>query len=299
MLTAYDYPTALHADQAGVDISLVGDSLSMVCLGNRTTQSATVDEMIHHARAARRATQSALFVADLPFGSYETSTSKAIETAVRFIKEADVDAVKLEGGVSRAPIIRAIVDAGIAVMGHVGLLPQAVSRAGAFRAVGRSVKDAQDVIHDALAVQDAGAFAVVVECIPARVAELVTSAVSIPTIGIGSGPACDGQVLVYHDMLGINNHPHHENVAPKFVKKFANLGPVIDEAIRNYCQQVRNRDFPSARYSPYRIPDDQYEDLRAYVNTLKETKTQNNSKAGPSNIDRNPQDSSDESIRLY
>lgn len=268
VLTAYDYPTALHADRAGVDVTLVGDSLGMVCLGYPTTQSVTVEHMIHHAQAARRGTRSALLVVDMPFGSYETSTDKAVDTAVRLVKETGVDAVKLEGGVIRAPAVRAIVDAGIAVMGHVGLLPQAVSRVGAFRAAGRSEREARNIIYDARALQDAGVFAIVVECVPARVAQLVTSSVSVPTIGIGSGSTCDGQVLVYHDLLRILNHPHHQNVVPKFCKPFAELGPAIDNALRIYCHEVRTREFPTSRYSPYTIPDDQFQRLQSFVETL-------------------------------
>lgn len=268
VLTAYDYPTALHADRADVDIALVGDSLGMVCLGYTTTQPVTVDEMIHHAKAARRGTHSALLVADMPFGTYETSTEKAVETAVRLVKEAGVDAVKLEGGVSRAKTVNAIVDAGIAVMGHVGLLPQAVSRVGSFRCFGRSAAEARDIILDARALERAGVFSIVVECVPARVAELISSSVSVPTIGIGSGPACGGQVLVYHDLLRILNHPHHHNVAPKFSKPFAELGPLIDNALRTYCEEVRTRDFPSPQFSPYTIADDQFKELQNFVDTM-------------------------------
>lgn len=299
MVTAYDYPTALHVDRAGVDITLVGDSVAMVCLGHRTTQAATVDQMMHHACAARRATRSSLLVVDLPFGSYETCATRAVDTAVRFVKEAGVDAIKLEGGVMRAHTVRAIVDAGIAVMGHVGLLPQAVGRVGTFRAVGRSSTEAQNVIADARALQHAGAFAIVVECVPAPVAELLSSVVDVPTIGIGSGSACDGQVLVYHDMLGILSHPHHDNVAPKFSKPFAKLGPVIDDALQNYCHEVRNRAFPSAQYSPYHIPDDQLSDLRAYVNSLDTPATKGKPRLAESKNGHPPPPLQDDPITVY
>lgn len=271
MLTAYDYPTALHADRAGVDITLVGDSLGMVCLGHATTQSVTVDQMVHHAQAARRGTRSALLVADLPFGSYEISTDQAVSSALRLVKEAGVDAVKLEGGVNRAKVVHAIVDAGIAVMGHVGLLPQAVSRIGAFRAVGRSCEEARKVVLDARALEDAGAFSIVVECVPSRVAQLVTSSVSIPTIGIGSGSACDGQVLVYHDLLRILSHPHHENIAPKFSKAFGQVGIAIDDALRTYCHEVRSRAFPDTQHSPYIISDKEFEKLQSFVHSLRKS----------------------------
>lgn len=259
MLTAYDYPSALHADLAGVDMVLVGDSLGMVVLGKRTTQSVTVDQMVHHTAAARRGVASAMLVADLPFGSYETGPVRAVETAMRLIKEGGADAVKLEGGVSRAHITHAVVDAGIAVVGHVGLMPQAVSRLGGFRAMGKSKQEACEIFADARAVEESGAFAVVVECVPAKLAEVLTNAVDIPTIGIGSGVACGGQVLVYHDMLGILSHPHHAKVAPKFSKFFAELGPQIHDAIGNYCRQVKERDFPNEEYTPYSIGDDEFE----------------------------------------
>lgn len=259
MLTAYDYPSALHADLAGVECVLVGDSLGMVVLGERTTQSVTIRQMVHHTRAARRGVASALLVADLPFGSYERSPEQAVTTAIRLVKEAGADAVKLEGGRSRQDVLRAVVDAGVAVIGHVGLMPQAVSKLGGFRAVGRSSEEAQRVLDDAKAVEDAGAFAVVVECVPARLAAVVTRSVDIPTIGIGSGVACSGQVLVYHDMLGILNHPHHAKVAPKFSKHFAELASKIHDAIGEYCRQVKEREFPSEIYSPYTIPDEEFE----------------------------------------
>lgn len=268
MITAYDYPSALHADRAGVDITLVGDSLAMVVLGHRTTQAATLDNMIHHARAVRRATKSSFLVADLPFGCYEINPERAVDSAVRLVKEASVDAVKLEGGSSRGKSLAAIVDAGIAVMGHVGLLPQSVSREGAFRATGRTASSAKQLIDDALAVQKAGAFAMVVECVPARVARCLTDIVAIPTIGIGSGVDCSGQVLVYHDMLGILSHPHHNAVTPKFCKSFAHLAPIIDSAIRDYCHQVRERQFPDNHYSPYEIPDDDVDELEQHIRRL-------------------------------
>lgn len=261
MLTAYDYPSALHADLAGVDMVLVGDSLGMVVLGERTTQSVTVDQMVHHTAAARRGVSSAVLVADMPFGSYETGPVRAVETAMRLVKEGGADAVKLEGGVSRAQMVRAVVDAGIAVVGHVGLMPQAVSRLGGFRAMGRSKQEALEIFADVCAVEECGAFAVVVECVPTRLAQVLTDAVDIPTIGIGSGVACDGQVLVYHDMLGILSHPHHAKVAPKFSKLFAELGPQIHDAIGVYLRQVKEREFPSGKYSPYSIGDDEFEDF--------------------------------------
>lgn len=295
MVTAYDYPTALHVNRAGVDIALVGDSVAMVTLGHRTTQAVTIDEMLHHVRAARRATDTALLVADLPFGSYETCPRRAVDTAVRFIKEGGADAVKLEGGLSRAPAVERIVDAGVAVMGHVGLLPQAVSRVGAFKAVGRSAPDAARIVNDAIALEQAGVFAIVIECVPARVARLVTSSVDVPTIGIGSGVECDGQVLVYHDMLGILNHPHHQNVAPKFSKAFANAGSLIDQGLRDYCAQVRSRQFPDAAFSPYTIPDDEFEQLERIVEDMN---TSNSNIVKKTNEQKQVIDA-DETIKIY
>lgn len=262
MVTAYDYPTALHAEWAGADVVLVGDSLGMVVLGHRTTQGVTMEHMIHHSSAARRAVSNALLVADMPFGSYEGSSVAGVESAIRLIKESGVDAVKLEGGETRAGVISRIVDAGIAVMGHVGLMPQAVSREGAFRATGRTAETAMKVIKDARAVRDAGVFSIVLECVPGRVAALVSDAVDVPVIGIGSGASCDGQVLVYHDMLGILSHPQHAKAAPKFSKAFGNIGPLIDVAIRDYCREVKDRRFPSAQYSPYKISDEEYDKLQ-------------------------------------
>lgn len=271
VITAYDYPTALHSERAGVDITLVGDSLGMVCLGQMTTQAVTLDQMIHHAKAARRAVKSSLLVADMPFGTYESCKKEAVDNAIRIVKETGVDAVKLEGGRNRADTVHEIVDSGVAVMGHVGLLPQAVSRVGAFRSFGRNASEAREIILDAKALEEAGVFSMVVECVPSRIAELVTSSVSVPTIGIGSGSSCSGQVLVYHDLLGILSHPHHHNVSPKFCKPFADLGPLIDDAIRRYCSEVRSRTFPCPKYSPYIIPDEEFHEVEEFCKTFSQT----------------------------
>jgi 3-methyl-2-oxobutanoate hydroxymethyltransferase len=266
MLTAYDYPTGLHADRAGVDVVLVGDSLGMVVLGHDTTQPVTLDDMAHHTRAARRGVSRALLVADLPFGSYEASAGDAMRAAYRLVKEAGADAVKLEGGSPRRiEALRAVVDGGVAVMAHVGLTPQAVSVAGGFRSVGRDAAAAARVLDEALALQDAGAFGVVIECVPPEVARVVTDALEVPTIGIGAGLDCTGQVLVYHDMLGLMAHPHHTAVAPKFSKQFAHVGPIVNEAIRDYRDQVRCAAFPSAQYSPYRIPEGELQKFQEYA----------------------------------
>jgi 3-methyl-2-oxobutanoate hydroxymethyltransferase len=268
-VTAYDYPTGLHADRADADVVLVGDSLGMVVLGHATTQPVTLRDMLHHTAAARRGVSRALLVADMPFGSYEACAADAVRSAVRLVKEAGADAVKLEGGSpSRAAAVRAVVEAGVAVMGHVGLTPQAVSVAGGFRAVGRDARAAAAVLDHALAVQDAGAFAVVIECVPAPVARVVTDALRIPTIGIGSGVHCRGQVLVYHDMLGVMAHPHHQEVAPRFSKQYASVGSLADRAIRDFAREVRGRQFPSDQYSPYKIPDEQLDLFQQYAAQL-------------------------------
>lgn len=275
MLTAYDYPSAQHAERAGVDVVLVGDSVGMVVHGRATTQPVTLADMLHHTQAARRGVQRALLVADLPFGSYETSSVDAMRTAYELVKKGGADAVKLEGGsVTRASAVRAIVDGGIAVMGHVGLTPQTVSVEGGFRATGRDAQSAKRVLDEALAIQDAGAFALVLECLPEEVAKLITGALEIPTIGIGAGKYCDGQVLVYHDMLGVLAHPHHAKVAPKFSKQYAQLGTIVDEAIREYAEDVRGGSFPSTQYSPYRITEDHLDAFRAYAESVASGSTQ-------------------------
>lgn len=269
-VTAYDYPTAQHVDHAGVDMIFVGDSLGMVVLGHATTQPVTLDAMLHHTSAARRGTKKSLLVSDLPFGSYEVCDKEAANSAIRLVKEAGADAVKLEGGESRASTIRTIVKTGIAVMGHVGLLPQSVSISGGFRPTATNAESAAKVITDAIAVQEAGAFAVVVECIPEKVAALITEVLSIPTIGIGSGAACSGQVLVYHDMFGILSNAHHKKVAPKFSKQFNEVGRMIDQGMRDYCREVREGKFPSEQYSPYRIPEEDLEQVAGMVDRIKE-----------------------------
>lgn len=238
MLTAYDYPTAKHAESAGIDIVLVGDSVGMVVLGYDTTQPVTMDDMMHHCKAVRRGAPSRFIVGDMPFGSYESGPDEALRNAFRFIKEAGCDAVKLEGGKNRAETVRKLVDCGIAVMGHIGLTPQGVSVLGGFRAQGRTAVKARAILDDALALQEAGAFGLVIECVPAVVARAVTEALKIPTIGIGAGPHTTGQVLVYHDLLGVDHHPHFEKHVPSFCKKYARLGLDINEALVRYKAEV-------------------------------------------------------------
>ncbi|XP_058225742.1 3-methyl-2-oxobutanoate hydroxymethyltransferase 1, mitochondrial-like isoform X1 [Rhododendron vialii] len=254
MVTAYDYPSAVHLDTAGIDICLVGDSAAMVVHGYDTTLPISLDEMLVHCRSVARGAKMPLLVGDLPFGTYESSTHQAVDTAVRVLKEGGMDAIKLEGGApSRITAAKAIVEAGIAVMGHVGLTPQAISVLGGFRPQGKNVASAVKVVETALALQEAGCFSVVLECVPAPVAAAATSALRIPTIGIGAGPFCSGQVLVYHDLLGMMQHPHHSKVTPKFCKQFAHVGDVINKALSEYKEEVTNGSFPGPSHTPYKI----------------------------------------------
>ncbi|KAL6495533.1 3-methyl-2-oxobutanoate hydroxymethyltransferase 1, mitochondrial [Orobanche gracilis] len=260
MVTAYDYPSAVHLDTARIDICLVGDSAAMVVHGHDTTLPITLDEMLVHCRAVARGARRPLLVGDLPFGSYESSTrqilncDQAVDTAVRVLKEGGMDAIKLEAGApSRITAAKSIVEAGIAVMGHVGLTPQAISVLGGFRPQGRNVDSAVKVVETSMALQEAGCFAVVLECVPPPVAAAATSALQIPTIGIGAGPFCSGQVLVYHDLLGMLQHPHHAKVTPKFSKQYARIGDVINKALLEYQKEVTDGSFPSSAHSPYKI----------------------------------------------
>jgi 3-methyl-2-oxobutanoate hydroxymethyltransferase len=239
-LTAYDYPTARLLDEAGVDVILVGDSLAMVVLGHDSTLPVTLDEMLHHARAVRRGTKRALVVADMPFGSYHSETAESLRNAVRFIKEAGVEAVKVEGGERRLELIARLTEAEIPVMGHVGLTPQSVNALGGYRVQGKTVDSAEQLLRDARAVEAAGAFAIVLEAVPRELATQITGELRIPTIGIGAGPDCDGQILVVHDLLGLTF-----DQTPKFARKYANVGEVISNAVREYCADVRNGGFPS------------------------------------------------------
>jgi 3-methyl-2-oxobutanoate hydroxymethyltransferase len=239
VLTAYDYPGARLADQAGVDIVLVGDSLAMVVLGHADTLSVTMDEMLHHVRAARRGTERALLVADMPFGSFHLGPEQAVANALRFVKEAGAQAVKIEG--ARSDVVRALVDAEIPVMGHVGLTPQSIHRFGGFKVQGRGAEARAALLAAAEEVESAGAFSLVLECIPSELAREVTERLTIPTIGIGAGPHCSGQVLVAHDLLGIE-----ERIAPRFVRRYAQLGTATRAAIAAFAADVRSGAFPAA-----------------------------------------------------
>ena len=239
-LTAYDYPTARLLDEAGVDVILVGDSLGMVVLGHENTLSVTVEEMLHHTRAVRRGTRRALVVADMPYGSYHTDLGESLRNAMRFVKEAGAEAVKVEGGERRLELISRLTEAEIPVMGHVGLTPQSVNALGGYRVQGKTADAAEQLIRDARAVEAAGAFAVVLEAVPRELAAQISQELRIPTIGIGAGPDCDGQILVVHDLLGLTF-----GQTPKFARRYANVGQIISKAVREYCEDVREGGFPS------------------------------------------------------
>ena len=239
-LTAYDYPTARLLDEAGVEVLLVGDSLGMVVLGYDSTLPVTLDEMLHHVRAVRRGTKRALLVADMPYGSFHVSTDESIRNAMRLIKEGGAEAVKIEGGERRLELISRLVEAEIPVMGHVGLTPQSINALGGFHVQGKTVDAAKQLERDAKAVEAAGAFSVVLESVPRELAARITEKLRIPTIGIGAGPDCDGQVLVFHDLVGLTiGH------TPKFARQYANLSGEISRAVEAYCSDVRSGGFPS------------------------------------------------------
>ena len=229
----------MHVDLAGIDVLLVGDSLGMVVLGYDTTLPVSFDEMLHHCQAVSRAVKRPLLVGDLPFGSYEISTQEAQHNAYRLVKEGNMEAVKLEGADDhRLRTVEVLVNGGIAVMGHIGLTPQSYSTLGGFRAQGRHARQAVELIHQARRLETAGVFGMVLECVPDEVAKEISAAVSVPTIGIGAGPHTSGQVLVYHDLLGMMQHPHHAKAAPKFCKSYASVGGSINNALRSFRQEV-------------------------------------------------------------
>ncbi len=243
VLTCYDYSTAKLLDQAGIEVLLVGDSLGMVLLGYESTLPVTMEDMIIHTKAVSRGTKNALVVADMPFMSYQISVSESVRNAGRFLQEAGANAVKLEGGREIADTVKAINDAGIPVMGHLGLTPQSINKLGGYRVQGRDEETARVILNNALALQDAGVFAIVLECVPAFLARMVTERVDVPTIGIGAGVGCDGQVLVIHDLLGL-----YSDLSPKFVKRYASLHQEIVEAVTQYKTDVKTGKFPGPEH---------------------------------------------------
>ena len=244
MLTAYDYPTAIAMDKAGVDAILVGDSLAMVVLGYENTLPVTMDEMLHHSRAVARGAKTALLIGDMPFMSYQVSVEEATRNAGRFLQQGGMDAVKLEGGRERVDAIRSITNAGIPVMGHLGLTPQSINQLGGFRAQGKTAVAAKRLVEDALLLEEAGCFSIVLESVPARLAELISKRLSIPTIGIGAGAGCDGQVLVTHDVLGL-----FDRFTPKFVKQYADFHGEMQKVFADYIEDVETKRFPAQEHT--------------------------------------------------
>jgi 3-methyl-2-oxobutanoate hydroxymethyltransferase len=260
MLTAYDYPTAYAIDQAGIDSILVGDSLGMVVLGYSNTLPVTMEDMLHHCRAVARGAQYAMLIGDMPFMSYQASPEDAVRNAGRFLQEAGMDAVKLEGGRERLDAINSIISAGIPVQGHLGLTPQSVHQFGGFRPQGRDAVSAQSLLEDALLLQEAGCFSLVLESVPDRLAKLISERLEIPTIGIGAGAGCDGQVLVTHDLLGL-----FDRFTPRFVKKYANLHAIMAEAFSAYRDDVLVGTFP-AKEHVVEMPEQEWQ---AFINNVK------------------------------
>jgi 3-methyl-2-oxobutanoate hydroxymethyltransferase len=260
-LTAYDYPTARLLDEAGVDVLLVGDSVGMVVLGYESTLPVSIEEMLHHTRAVRRGTRRALVVADMPYGSYHSDMAESLRNAMRFVKQAGAEAVKVEGGERRLELIVRLTEAEIPVMGHVGLTPQSVNALGGYRVQGKTADAAEQLLRDARSVEAAGAFAVVLEAVPRELAAQITRELRIPTIGIGAGPDCDGQILVIHDLLGLTF-----GQTPKFARQYANVGEIISKAARDFCEDVRGGTFPSDGES-YHAAQTAKEEKEAPVNS--------------------------------
>jgi len=252
MLTAYDYPTARLLDRAGVDVLLVGDTLGMVVLGYDSTVYVTLEEMIHHVKAVVRGTDRALVIGDLTFGSYNEGFAQAIRSASLLIKEGGCAAVKLEGGIEMAPTVRAVVDAGIPVVGHVGLMPQSAAKVGGFKVQGRTAEDASSLVESGRALEKAGAFMIVIEAVPAPVGALLSRSLTVPVIGIGAGIDCDGQVLVTPDMLGLQN-----TLTPRYLKRYADLAGTVEEAVRSYVSEVKTGTFPAEEHGYPMDPEEE------------------------------------------
>jgi 3-methyl-2-oxobutanoate hydroxymethyltransferase len=261
-LTAYDYSSARLVDEAGIDVVLVGDSLAMTMLGHENTLSVTVDEMLHHVRAVRRGVKDALLIADMPYGSYHVDAKEAVRNATRFVKEGGAEVVKMEGGEKRADVVRQVIDAEIPVAGHIGLTPQSVNRMGGFKVQGKTLSDIEQLMRDATALDRAGVFCIFLEGIPREVADLITNEVSVPTIGIGAGPGCDGQVLVFHDILNLTFGP-----PAKFVRRYGDAAAEITHAVQAFRADVTSRQYP-ADHESYHLPSE----TRQALETLLERK---------------------------
>ncbi len=261
-LTAYDYPTARIVDEAGIDVILVGDSLGNVVLGYGNTVPVTLDEILVHLKAVRRAVQRALLVADMPYGTFHTGYDEAVKNALRLVKEGGAEAIKLEGGYKRVSLVQRLVDEEIAVMGHIGLTPQSINKLGAYRVQGKTAEAARQLLDDARALEDAGAFAVVLEVVPREIAQLITESISIPTIGIGAGVHCDIQVLVLHDMLGLSFSKQ-----ARFVRPYADLRATISDAVSRYAEDVRNGSYPSEAES-YGLPAEAANEMHLTVDQV-------------------------------
>jgi 3-methyl-2-oxobutanoate hydroxymethyltransferase len=258
-LTAYDYSSARLVDEAGIDIVLVGDSLAMTMLGHENTLSVTVDEMLHHVRAVRRGVKDALLIADMPYGSYHVGAKEAVRNATRFVKEGGAEVVKMEGGEKRADVVRQVIDAEIPVAGHIGLTPQSVNRMGGFKVQGKTLSDIEQLMRDATALDRAGVACLFLEGIPREVADLITNEVSVPTIGIGAGPGCDGQVLVFHDILNLTFGP-----PAKFVRRYGDAAAEITHAVQAFRADVTSRQYP-ADHESYHLPPETRQALEALL----------------------------------
>lgn len=261
LMTAYDYSSASLVEAAGIDAILVGDSLGMVIMGLENTISVTMEEMLHHCKAVSRGAKHSFLIGDLPFMSYQADPIQAVQNAGRLMKEAGMDSVKLEGGIEMSPTIEKIVNAGIPVMGHIGLTPQSQSKLGGYRIQGRTATSARQLVSDALALQEAGCFSIVLEAVPNIVAKVITDNLNIPTIGIGAGTECSGQVLVYHDVLGL-----YDNIQPRFVKKYAQLRGLIIEALMTYKEEVSSREFPDETHIYSMKPGEEQSFLESFSN---------------------------------
>ncbi len=255
MITAYDYPTGVFADRAGIDIVLVGDSMAMTVLGYPTTLPATMEELITHSQAVTRGCKNAFVLGDMPYMSYQPSIETAVRNAGRFMSEGGCDGIKLEGGITMADRVEAMVRAGIPVMGHLGLTPQSMSMLGGFKVQGKDALMAKRIVDDAKALEEAGAFSILLECVPSKVSKLVTERAEIPIISIGAGPACNGQLLIFHDMFGL-----YPAFTPKFAKQYADVGEIIVEGLKRYSEDVRSGAFPEPKHG-FTIRDEQYEEL--------------------------------------